>query len=54
MDNMEGGTIFSQLRTQNRLSEPLAVHYISEIILGLEALHSNKIIYISKAREHPA
>ena len=40
-----GGSLFFQLKRKKRLQESEIVFYAAEIILALEYLHSNKIIY---------
>lgn len=45
MDYMESGELFEYLRKLRRFSESTAVFYMAEVVLGLEALHDNGIIY---------
>ena len=42
---MQGGELFFHLHKERRFTEKKALFYICEIILGLEHLHRNKIIY---------
>ena len=45
LDYEGGGTLFYHLKKKNRFTEREIVFYAAEIILALEFLHSNKIIY---------
>ena len=45
MEYCPGGELFYLLKKTNALSEEKARFYIIEILLGLEYLHENKIIY---------
>lgn len=45
MDFVEGGELFSLLKRSKRFPSPVAKFYAAEIILVLEYLHSNDIIY---------
>lgn len=45
MDFLNGGELFYHLRRQERFSEERARFYAAEILLTLEYLHSNNIIY---------
>ncbi|KAL4466816.1 hypothetical protein ABPG74_010413 [Tetrahymena malaccensis] len=45
MDFMIGGELFYHLRRSPIFTEEKAAYYSAEIILGIEALHSNNIIY---------
>lgn len=42
---MAGGELFFHLKKQKRFSEEITQFYAAEILLGLEYLHSNNIIY---------
>lgn len=42
---MNGGELFFHLRKETRFSEPRARFYAAEIIIALECLHNNGIIY---------
>ena len=42
---MQGGDMFYHLHSQNKFPEKKAKFYLIEIILGLEALHKNNMIY---------
>jgi len=44
-DFMQGGDMFYHLHSQNKFPEKKAKFYLIEIILGLEALHKNNMIY---------
>ena len=44
-DFMQGGDMFYHLHSQNKFPEEKAKFYLIEIILGLEALHKNNMIY---------
>ena len=44
-DFMQGGELFMQLKNEGRFEEPKAIFYICEIILAIEYLHKNNIIY---------
>ena len=44
-DFMQGGELSMQLKNDVRFEEPKAIFYICEIILGIEYLHKNNIIY---------
>jgi serine/threonine protein kinase len=44
-DFMQGGDMFYHLHSQNKFPENKAKFYLIEIILGLEALHKNNMIY---------
>lgn len=45
MDFIEGGELFSLLRKSRRFPSPVAKFYASEVVLALEYLHSQDIIY---------
>ena len=45
MDFLNGGELFFHLRKESRFSEDRTRFYAAEIILGLECLHKNGIIY---------
>jgi len=45
MDFLNGGELFYHLKEGERFSESKAKFYAAEIILGLECLHKNGIIY---------
>ncbi len=45
MEFLPGGELFYHLRRAKRFDEPRAVFYAAEIILALECLHKNSIIY---------
>ncbi len=45
MDYYNGGELFLHLRKNNRFQEEQAKFYLAQIILAIEFLHSNKIIY---------
>lgn len=45
MDYMPGGELYIHLRTHGLMDEPTAKFYVCEIVLALEHLHQNKIIY---------
>lgn len=45
MDFVEGGELFSLLKRSKRFPSPVAKFYAAEIVLVLEYLHSNDIIY---------
>ena len=45
LDFVNGGELFSHLRKDKKFSESRAKFYAAEIILALECLHSNNIIY---------
>lgn len=45
LDYCEGGELFYHLQKRGRFSEPDTKFYISEILLGLEYLHSQGILY---------
>jgi len=40
-----GGELFYQLSQKGRFPEPLAKFYFAQILLGIEYLHHNKIMY---------
>ena len=42
---MQDGDMFYHLHSQNKFPEKKAKFYLIEIILGLEALHKNNMIY---------
>ena len=44
-DFMQGGDMFYHLHSENKFSEKKAKFYLIEIILGLEYLHKNNMIY---------
>ncbi|GMG55530.1 unnamed protein product [Ambrosiozyma monospora] len=44
-DYMSGGEMFFQLQKAGRFSEPRAKFYIAELILALEHLHDNDVVY---------
>jgi len=44
-DYMPGGDLFYHIKKKGHLSEKCAVFYGSQIILGLEYLHSKNIMY---------
>jgi len=45
MDFCPGGELFYHLKTIGKLTENHAKFYFAEILLGLEHLHSQKIVY---------
>jgi len=45
MDFMIGGELFYHLRRSPIFTEEKAAFYSAEIVLGIEALHQNDIIY---------
>ena len=45
MDYYNGGELFYHLRQKNRFDEEQAKFYLAQIILAIEFLHKNKIIY---------
>ncbi|CCH58004.1 hypothetical protein TBLA_0A02030 [Henningerozyma blattae CBS 6284] len=45
MDYIEGGELFSLLRKSQRFPNPVAKFYAAEVVLALEYLHANNIIY---------
>lgn len=45
MEYQKGGPLFKQLRLKSRFTEQTALFFASQIILALEYLHSNSIIY---------
>lgn len=45
MDFLNGGELFTHLRQEERFSEEKIKFYAAEIILALEALHQNGIVY---------
>ena len=45
MDMMPGGELFFHLRRSGRFTEDRARYYIAEILLALEYVHGNSIIY---------
>lgn len=45
IDFLNGGELFFHLRKSGRFDEGRARFYASEILLALECLHNNKIIY---------
>jgi serine/threonine protein kinase len=45
MDFMNGGELFYHLRKDMKFSEKRARFYAAELILALECLHSNQIVY---------
>jgi serine/threonine protein kinase len=45
MEYLQGGELFFHLTNESTFSEPRARFYISEILVGLEFLHSQGIIY---------
>lgn len=45
MDYIEGGELFSLLRKSRRFPAPVAKFYASEVVLALEYLHAQDIIY---------
>lgn len=45
MDFLNGGDLFFHLRKNVRFSEKRARFYAAEIVLGLECLHKNNVIY---------
>ena len=45
MDYYNGGELFYHLRKNNRFNEEQAKFYLAQIILAIEFLHKNKIIY---------
>jgi len=45
MDFMPGGELFFHLRRSGRFTEDRARYYIAEILLALEYVHGNQIIY---------
>ena len=44
-DFMQGGGMFYHLHSENKFCEKKEKFYLIEIILGLEALHKNNMIY---------
>ena len=44
-DFMQGGELFTHLHKESRFEESKAIFYISEVILAIEYLHKNNIIY---------
>lgn len=45
LDFVNGGELFTHLRKEKKFSEKRAKFYAAEIILALECLHENNIIY---------
>ena len=45
MDFLNGGELFYHLRREQRFSEAKCKFYAAEIILALECLHQNGVIY---------
>ncbi|ODV88548.1 hypothetical protein CANCADRAFT_124337 [Tortispora caseinolytica NRRL Y-17796] len=45
MDYIEGGELFSLLRKSQRFPNPVAKFYAAEVVMALDYLHSNNIIY---------
>ncbi|KNC77818.1 AGC/PKA protein kinase, partial [Sphaeroforma arctica JP610] len=45
MDYLVGGELFTLIKLSRRFSESIAKFYIGEIILGLDYLHTNNIIF---------
>ena len=45
MDLCTGGELFFHLQREKCFTEEVARFYFSEILLGLEYLHSNSVIY---------
>lgn len=45
LDFVNGGELFSHLRREKKFAESRAKFYAAEIILALECLHENNIIY---------
>jgi len=45
LDFVNGGELFSHLRREKKFPEPRARFYAAEIVLALECLHDNDIIY---------
>jgi serine/threonine protein kinase len=45
MDFMNGGELFYHLRRENRFNEQRIMFYAAEIILALDGLHKEGIIY---------
>ena len=45
MDFLNGGELFYHLRREQKFDEERIRYYAAEIILALECLHSNGIIY---------
>ncbi|KAI8818964.1 kinase-like domain-containing protein [Fimicolochytrium jonesii] len=45
MEYVAGGDLFSYLRKAQRFSEEASRFYVSEVLISLEYLHTNKIIY---------
>lgn len=45
MDLCTGGEIFFHLNRLRKFSEPIAMFYFCEILLGVEYLHSKHVVY---------
>jgi serine/threonine protein kinase len=45
MDFLNGGELFYHLKKEGRFSEPRTVFYAAEILIALECLHKNGVIY---------
>jgi serine/threonine protein kinase len=45
MDFLNGGELFYHLKKEARFSEDRTRFYSAEILLGLECLHKNNVIY---------
>jgi len=45
MEFVKGGELYFHLKKANKFSEEATIFYAAEIILALEYLHKNKIIY---------
>ena len=45
IDFLNGGELFYHLRREQRFSEDRARFYAAEILIGLECLHKNGVIY---------
>jgi serine/threonine protein kinase len=52
MEFVQGGELFSHWGRLRRFSEEQAKFYMAEVILGLEALHANGIIYRALRPDH--
>jgi serine/threonine protein kinase len=45
LDFLNGGELFYHLRREGRFDQARAAFYAAEILLALECLHSNNVIY---------